>query len=171
MNLKDITPYIIEKNSQRFNRKLAQDDPIIQELIKLNADWKETEKYLAQFGSKYGLYRIRMSNDHAVEYAIYEVNYSGIWCAFKYQWFTLSGYFTIDGEVNKVLLVDRLWEHNSNYEVKNIETLDTIYQELVKETKASKREMMNHYNKLIKDTKQEYKRELKKYNNLLGKGE
>jgi len=171
MNLKDIKPYIIEENSQRFQRKLTQDDPIIQELIKLNADWKETEKYLAQFGGKYILYRFQTTNGIAKKYDIYEVNYSGTWCAFKYQGFTLSGYFTLDGEANKVLLVDRLWERISEYEVKNIETLDTIYQELVEETKNCKREMMNHYNKLIKDTKQEYRKALERHNKLLVKGE
>ena len=162
MNLKDITPYIIEKTARSFNRKLSQDDTIVQELLKLNADNGRTIICLAQFGGKYRLYRI--GND------VYEVNYSGTWCVFKYQGFTLSGYFTLDGEANKVLLVDWLWERSSEYEVKNIETLDTIYQELLEETRNCKREMMNHYNKLIKDTKQEYKRELEKHNNLL-KGE
>lgn len=170
MNLKDITPYIIEKISQPFQRKLSQDDPIVQELLKLNADWNEAEKYLTQFGGKYILYRFQTTNGIAKEYDIYEVNYSGTWCAFKYQWFTLSGYFTLDGEANKVLLVDRLWECISNYEVKNIETLDTIYQEIVKEAKTSKRELMNYYNKLIKEIKQEYRKALERHNNLLGKG-
>ena len=167
MNLKDIEQYIIEKTSQTFQRKLLQDDPIIQELLKLNAMWEQVENYLSQFSGKYFLYRISASNDIAKKYDIYERGYSGTWCSFKYQGFTLSGYFTLDGEANKVLLVDRIWGHNSYYEVKNIETLDTIYQEIVKETEASKRELMNYFNKLIKENKQAYRKVLERHNKLL----